>query len=139
MIELVLWDTAGQEDYDRLRPLSYPDTDVILLCFSVDTPDSLLNAVDKWKPEMSHFCPGIPFVLVGNKKDLRDDEEVKLLLERYNQKPVTFEEGEEVAKKIGAVCYIESSAKTREGVREVFEAATLAALQKRKKNKKHKK
>lgn len=42
-VELALWDTAGQEDYDRLRPLSYPDTDVILMCFSIDSPDSLGN------------------------------------------------------------------------------------------------
>lgn len=44
-VELALWDTAGQEDYDRLRPLSYPDTDVILMCFSVDSPDSLGKVV----------------------------------------------------------------------------------------------
>lgn len=44
-VELALWDTAGQEDYDRLRPLSYPDTDVILMCFSIDSPDSL----GKWQ------------------------------------------------------------------------------------------
>lgn len=44
-VELALWDTAGQEDYDRLRPLSYPDTDVILMCFSIDSPDSLGNYV----------------------------------------------------------------------------------------------
>ena len=43
-MELALWDTAGQEDYDRLRPLSYPDTDVILMCFSIDSPDSLGEA-----------------------------------------------------------------------------------------------
>merc|ERR1712227_995214 len=42
-VELALWDTAGQEDYDRLRPLSYPDTDVILMCFSIDSHDSLQN------------------------------------------------------------------------------------------------
>lgn len=45
-MELALWDTAGQEDYDRLRPLSYPDTDVILMCFSIDSPDSLGKALE---------------------------------------------------------------------------------------------
>lgn len=51
-MELALWDTAGQEDYDRLRPLSYPDTNVILMCFSVDSPDSLENIPEKWTPEV---------------------------------------------------------------------------------------
>lgn len=55
-VELALWDTAGQEDYDRLRPLSYPDTDVILMCFSVDSPDSLENIPEKWTPEVSQSC-----------------------------------------------------------------------------------
>lgn len=72
-MELALWDTAGQEDYDRLRPLSYPDTDVILMCFSVDSPDSLENIPEKWTPEVKHFCPNVPIILVGNKKDLRND------------------------------------------------------------------
>ncbi len=48
---------SGQEDYDRLRPLSYPDTDVILMCFSIDSPDSLENIPEKWTPEVRHFCP----------------------------------------------------------------------------------
>jgi len=72
-VELALWDTAGQEDYDRLRPLSYPDTDVILMCFSIDSPDSLENIPEKWTPEVRHFCPNVPIILVGNKKDLRND------------------------------------------------------------------
>ena len=67
-VELALWDTAGQEDYDRLRPLSYPDTDVILMCFSIDSPDSLDNIPEKWTPEVKHFCPNVPIILVGNKK-----------------------------------------------------------------------
>lgn len=58
----------GQEDYDRLRPLSYPDTDVILMCFSIDSPDSLENIPEKWSPEVRHFCPNVPVILVGNKK-----------------------------------------------------------------------
>ena len=65
---MALWDTAGQEDYDRLRPLSYPDTDVILMCFSIDSPDSLENIPEKWTPEVKHFCPLVPIILVGNKK-----------------------------------------------------------------------
>lgn len=47
VVDMALWDTAGQEDYDRLRPLSYPDSDVVLLCFSIDAPDSLRSIIDK--------------------------------------------------------------------------------------------
>ena len=81
-VELALWDTAGQEDYDRLRPLSYPDTDVILMCFSVDSPDSLENIPEKWTPEVKHFCPNVPIILVGNKKDLRNDPNTMRVSER---------------------------------------------------------
>lgn len=46
-VELALWDTAGQEEYDRLRPLSYPETDLIFVCFAIDCPNSLDNVMDK--------------------------------------------------------------------------------------------
>jgi len=59
-INLGLWDTAGQEDYDRLRPLSYPQTDIFLICFSVVSPPSFENARAKWNPEISHHCPNVP-------------------------------------------------------------------------------
>merc|ERR1711962_989814 len=126
-VELALWDTAGQEDYDRLRPLSYPDTDVILMCFSIDSPDSLQNIPEKWVPEVKHFCPNVPICLVGNKKDLRASG---------NQKCVRTTEGEQMAQRIGAVAYIECSALTKEGVRNVFEIATRASLHRRRKTKK---
>jgi small GTP-binding protein len=58
-VDLALWDTAGQEDYDRLRPVSYPDTDVVLICFSVDVRDSFFNVTAKWLPEIQHHCPGV--------------------------------------------------------------------------------
>lgn len=136
-VELALWDTAGQEDYDRLRPLSYPDTDVILMCFSIDAPDSLDNIPEKWTPEVKHFCPNVPIILVGNKKDIRNDEAIKRELGRMKQEPVRPEQGKVMADTIGAFAYLECSAKTKEGVREVFEMATKAALQvKKKKNKK---
>eukprot|EP00062_Callorhinchus_milii_P010082 gi/632954571/ref/XP_007893034.1/ PREDICTED: ras-like GTP-binding protein RHO [Callorhinchus milii] len=127
-VELALWDTAGQEDYDRLRPLSYPDTDVILVCFSVDAPDSLWNIPDKWMPEVQHFCPGVPVVLVGNKRDLRNDERVRKELARTKQELLRWEDGKSIADRIGAYDYLECSAKTKEGVWEVFETATRASL-----------
>ena len=128
-VELALWDTAGQEDYDRLRPLSYPDTDVILMCFSIDSPDSLENIPEKWTPEVRHFCPNVPIILVGNKKDLRHDANTIQELKKMKQEPVKHEEGRAMAEKINAFGYLECSAKTKEGVREVFETATRAALQ----------
>eukprot|EP00800_Vazella_pourtalesii_P023935 TRINITY_DN997_c0_g2_i1.p1 TRINITY_DN997_c0_g2~~TRINITY_DN997_c0_g2_i1.p1 ORF type:complete len:193 (+),score=29.15 TRINITY_DN997_c0_g2_i1:76-654(+) len=134
-VELALWDTAGQEDYDRLRPLSYPDTDVILMCFSIDSPDSLENIPEKWTPEVKHFCPTVPIILVGNKKDLRNDEHTKSELLSMKQEPVKLDDGRAMADKIGAYAYMECSAKSKEGVREVFETATRAALQTKKKNK----
>ncbi|XP_015760986.1 PREDICTED: ras-like GTP-binding protein RHO [Acropora digitifera] len=132
-VELALWDTAGQEDYDRLRPLSYPDTDVILMCFSIDSPDSLENIPEKWTPEVRHFCPNVPIILVGNKKDLRNDEGTKRELAKMKQEPVKYEEGTSMCAKVNAHGYMECSAKTKEGVREVFKAATEAALQTRRK------
>jgi len=132
-VELVLWDTAGQEDYDRLRPLSYPETDIILITFSIDSPDSLSNILQKWAPEVKHFCPSVPIVLVGNKKDLRHDPTTLTELAKMKQEPVKYEQGLLMAEKINAVKYLECSAKTKEGVREVFETATRAALAVKKK------
>ncbi|KPU76974.1 uncharacterized protein Dana_GF11290, isoform F [Drosophila ananassae] len=153
-VELALWDTAGQEDYDRLRPLSYPDTDVILMCFSVDSPDSLENIPEKWTPEVSrtkvsivftkltnnslqvkHFCPNVPIILVGNKKDLRNDPNTIRDLAKMKQEPVKPQEGRAMAEKINAFAYLECSAKSKEGVRDVFETATRAALQVKKRKK----
>ncbi|OTF76509.1 ras-like protein GTP-binding protein Rho1-like protein [Euroglyphus maynei] len=131
-VELALWDTAGQEDYDRLRPLSYPDTDVILMCFSIDSPDSLENIPEKWSPEVRHFCPNVPVILVGNKKDLRNDPYTV----KSKIKTVSTEEGKAMAEKINAFGYLECSAKTKDGVREVFEVATRAALQSKKRRRK---
>merc|ERR1712144_200043 len=131
-VELALWDTAGQEDYDRLRPLSYPDSHVILICFAVDSPDSLDNVQEKWISEVLHFCQGLPIILVGCKSDLRHDPKTIEELGKSSQKPVGPEQGEEVRKKIGAYKYLECSAKTNHGVREVFESATRAALLTRK-------
>ncbi|XP_067684607.1 transforming protein RhoA-like [Haliotis asinina] len=135
-INLALWDTAGQEGYDRLRPLSYPRTDVILMCFSIDSPDSLDNIQEKWNPEVKHFCPHVPVILVGNKKDLRNDDHTKARLAQSKQFPVKTEEGQTLADRIGAVTYRECSAKTKEGVVDIFETAIHVAQKSPKKKKK---
>lgn len=122
-IELTLQDTPGQEDYDRLRPNFYPDTDVILLCFSIESHSTLENVQEKWAPEVKHFCPKSPIVLVGIMKDTRNDPH------EMKRKLVTSQEGQLMAEQIHAFAYIECSAKTKEGVGEVFETATRAALQ----------
>ncbi|KAJ3404310.1 GTP-binding protein Rho1 [Chytriomyces hyalinus] len=133
-VELALWDTAGQEDYDRLRPLSYPDSHVILICFAVDSPDSLDNVQEKvllisqWISEVLHFCAGLPIILVACKKDLRNDPRVIEDLRKTGQSPVQPQQGQAVAEKIGAYRYLECSARTGDGVAEVFEHATRAAL-----------
>ncbi|THD26517.1 GTP-binding protein rho2 [Fasciola hepatica] len=132
-IELTLWDTAGQEDYDRLRTLSYPDTNVILMCFSIDSPDSLANIREKWIGEISHFCPGVPIILVGLKKDLRTDQTTKSQLLRMRQEPVRPDQGAAMAEEIKAYAYLECSSKTKEGVQRVFETAARAAVHMRRK------
>ncbi|KAI8620609.1 P-loop containing nucleoside triphosphate hydrolase protein [Chytriomyces sp. MP71] len=127
-VQLALWDTAGQEDYDRLRPLSYTDTHVTMICFAIDNPTSLANIAEKWIAEVLHYCPGIPIILVGCKKDLRDDPAVIRELARTGERPIPFHEGQQMAQRIGAYTYVECSARTREGVNEVFDIATRAAL-----------
>ncbi|KAG3268192.1 RHOC-like [Ictidomys tridecemlineatus] len=119
--QLALWDTAGQEDYECLHPLSYLDTDVILMCFSIDSPNSLENIPEKWTPPMKHFCPNAPIILVGNKKDLRQDEHTRRELTKMKQ-VVGLPDGEP--------CW--DMANHISGLREVFEMATQAGLQVRK-------
>ncbi|KAK0216517.1 probable Transforming protein RhoA [Armillaria ostoyae] len=126
-IELALWDTAGQEEYDRLRPLSYPESNVILIVFSIDFPTSLGNVLDKWYPEVAHFCEGTPLILVATKTDLRKDEQTKRMLGAQGQTPVSWEQGSSVAKEIGAK-YIECSAKTGTGVHDVFNLALKESM-----------
>ncbi|KAF4080363.1 hypothetical protein AMELA_G00169590 [Ameiurus melas] len=126
---LGLFDTAGQEDYDRLRPLSYPQTDVFLVCFSVVSPSSFENVREKWVPEISHHCPRTPFLLVGTQVDLRDDSNTVEKLAKNKQRPLSPESGDKLARDLRAVKYVECSALTQRGLKNVFDEAILAALE----------
>lgn len=127
-VSLGLWDTAGQEDYDRLRPLSYPQTDVFLICFSVVSPSSFENVTSKWCPEIKHHCADAPILLVGTKIDLREDKETLQSLSDAGQVPVKREQGQKLANKIRAVKYLECSALTQRGLKQVFDEAVRAVL-----------
>lgn len=113
-IQLGLWDTAGQEDYDRLRPLSYPATDVFLVCFSVTSRSSFENVFAKWNPELDHHTEGVPKLLVGCKADCASH--------------VSMEEATRRAHAAGMVGYYETSALTQQGLQECFRAAISASL-----------
>jgi cell division control protein 42 len=126
---LGLFDTAGQEDYDRLRPLSYGQTDVFLICFSVVHPASFENVKAKWYPEIRHHCPNTSFLLVGTQIDLRDNASTIEALAKNKQKPVTTEQGERLAKELKAAKYVECSSMTQQGLKDVFDEAILVALE----------
>jgi cell division control protein 42 len=125
---LGLFDTAGQEDYDRLRPLSYPQTDVFLVCFSVTSPASFENVREKWFPEVHHHCPGVPCLIVGTQVDLRDEQQVRDKLQKQRMSPVRKEDGERMAKELGAVKYVECSALTQYKLKDVFDEVSLSFL-----------
>ena len=127
-INLGLWDTAGQEDYDRLRPLSYPQTDVFLTCFSIISPSSFENVSAKWYPEISHHCPSAPLILVGTKLDLRDDPETINRLREKGMSPITYEQGLAKAKQINSIKYLECSSLTQKGLKNVFDEAIRAVI-----------
>ncbi|KAG9343713.1 hypothetical protein JZ751_013091, partial [Albula glossodonta] len=127
-VNLGLWDTAGQEDYDRLRPLSYPQTDVFLICFSLVSPASFENVRAKWYPEVRHHCPNTPIILVGTKLDLRDDKDTIERLRDKKLAPITYPQGLAMAREIGAVKYLECSALTQRGLKTVFDEAIRAVL-----------
>ncbi|KAK7064143.1 hypothetical protein R3P38DRAFT_3249723 [Favolaschia claudopus] len=127
-ISLGLWDTAGQEDYDRLRPLSYPQTDVFLICFSLVSPPSYENVRTKWYPEISHHAPSTSVVLVGTKLDLREDQATIEKLRDRRMAPIQYQQGVQMQRDIGAVKYLECSALTQKGLKTVFDEAIRAVL-----------
>eukprot|EP00298_Acanthocystis_sp_HF-20_P008189 c17530_g1_i1.p1 GENE.c17530_g1_i1~~c17530_g1_i1.p1 ORF type:complete len:198 (+),score=73.93 c17530_g1_i1:127-720(+) len=116
-LNIGFWDTAGQDDYDKLRPLSYPQTDVFIICFSISSRDSFLNVQKKWIPELINYDPCAKIVLIGTKSDLSS----KL-------RTVRREEAEILVKKFGLFGYTECSSKTSEGVQDAFNIVIRTAL-----------
>ncbi|KAF9440200.1 hypothetical protein P691DRAFT_688481 [Macrolepiota fuliginosa MF-IS2] len=114
-------------NYNCLHPLSYPQTNAFLVCFSVTSPASFENVKEKWFPEVHHHCPSVPCLIVGMQINLRDDSQVIEKLARQKQRPITPEQGERLAM-LGVVKYIECSALMQKGLKNVFDESIVAAL-----------
>eukprot|EP00058_Branchiostoma_floridae_P005060 XP_002590548.1 hypothetical protein BRAFLDRAFT_124528 [Branchiostoma floridae] len=121
---MAFWDTAGQEDYDRLRPLSYPQTDIFLMCFDIGNRDSFENISEKWFPEVRHFCPDTPIILVGTKNDLRSASDVCRCCVRC----VSWQEGQQVATSLN-LPYHETSSLKQVGLKELMNHAVQLGSQ----------
>ncbi|PHS22785.1 MAG: hypothetical protein COA85_10860 [Robiginitomaculum sp.] len=121
-INLGLWDTAGQSDYDRLRPLSYPQTDIFIIAYSIISPSSFENVSSKWLPELRHHNPHTPILLAGYKTDLRDDPNARI---RDSVKSAA--DGKALARSLGLI-YRECSALTQIGLKDVFDTSVRLAL-----------
>jgi len=123
-ISAELWDTAGQEQFDRIRPLSYRDTNIFLICFSIMNSDSLENIGQKWIPEIQQAERQSPsasppiYILVGTKCDLRGTSD----------KECSAEQIEEVRTNIGSDLYMETSAKIKINIHETFQESAALYL-----------
>ena len=129
-IEVQIHDTAGQDDYDRTRPIAYPGTTCFILVFGVDSRTAFDHIEWKWHPEVQHFSKYTHFILAGNKIDRRR--------ELSPQEVITPEMGNQLAEKIKADAYLECSAKTREGIKPIFDRAIGLSLSGEKKVKRSK-
>lgn len=146
-VHMLLCDTAGQEDYDRLRIQTYYDADVIILCYCVDRRASYLNVSNVWLPELRRYAPRVPILLVACKADLPlpSLEEIEAKKQQWTDLTASVDSNKEgdghrqVSKEEGAimasVCrlsgFVECSAKTQAGVQNVFRLAARLALKRR--------
>jgi small GTP-binding protein len=105
-VNLTLCDTAGQEDFERLRLLSYNNVDIIIVCFSVVKPESFLNVKEIWLPEIEKHCPNAKLLLVGTKKDLKEDSAIVYNLKREGKSVISQDRARKFIKEMNAVAYI---------------------------------
>lgn len=123
---LILCDSTGVDDYACAKRLCYPNTDIFLICFSVVGPDYSEDIREYYLSDIRMCCPNVPIVLVGTKLDLRDDKE---FLQRTKCNPITYEQGMQLAREIGAIEYLECSALKGTGVQAVFDVVATCGLQ----------
>ncbi|KAK6641832.1 hypothetical protein RUM44_013550 [Polyplax serrata] len=131
-VSLQLCDTAGQDDFDSIRTLCYPETDVFVVCFSVVNPKSFRNVQNKWVPEIRKHWPDAPMLLVGTQADRKTDVRLLNQLSANREVPVSVHQAKTLANALGAKEYIETSALTQKQLKDAFDNAIVCALARRK-------
>jgi len=127
-INLGLWDTAGQDDFEHMRPISYTSADIFLLFFAIDNPTSFHNVKYKWFSEVRKSHQDTPLMLIGTKSDIRDNDKMIEELKQKDTELITWKQGVKLAKELGCVTYIECSAITRKGFLDIFGQTILTIL-----------
>ena len=132
-----LWDTGGADDCDGVRELSYPQTDVVIINFSLVDPNSFNRIKTKWYPEINQHLKDVPIILVGNKLDLRKDQKMSIgtmkrsgTMKRLAQSSITYFQGLKLAKEIRAVKYLECSALANKGIQAVADEVCRSGINK---------
>ncbi|KAK6466221.1 rho-related GTP-binding protein RhoU-like [Huso huso] len=126
-VRIQLCDTAGQEEFDCLRSLCYPGTDVFIVCFSVVNPSSFQNITEKWIPEI-RVQPSTPIILVGTRQTSDTASTFLSTWTGIRVKPVHASRARSLVEKIRAQDYVECSALTQKNLKEVFDTAIFAAI-----------
>ena len=120
-----LFDTAGQDEYDTTRPKIYPGTDVFLVCYSVLSKYSFNDVKNKWVQEIKQHSANTPWILVGMKSDLRDDDSG--MIPNLQNRLISIDDAKKLGNDLGAAGYYECSALFNTGLNQLFEAAIRAA------------
>jgi Ras family protein U len=131
-LKIELCDTAGKSEFDSLRLLSYNESNVFLLCYSVMSPASLQSILAKWLPEVRAVAPDTPVILVGTQCDLRHNLSRVLEAKRRGINPIEAKQAQKVADQYN-IDFIECSALTQQNLKEVFDKAIVHALSRKKK------
>lgn len=126
-VKLDLWNLAGKNEKER--KMCYPDTDVLIICFSVVVPEQFYEIHKKdWFREVKRHHPKTPKILIGINVELRDDKNTIKELKKKKLKPITNTKGKEKAKEIKALKYLECSASKLESLQQVFDEVVRAVL-----------
>lgn len=106
-ISLMIYDIGGQEQFRELRKKYAQGSSTALIVYDITNRESF-NTIPNWRDDLKVFAGEIPFIIVGNKVDLEADRQV------------SKEDGTQLCDQLGALNFIETSAKTGEAVEDAF-------------------